>query len=164
MNLNYARYVDKWVGLVVCLAFYALERLLSPLTGRHLPPLFATTPPPLDGTRPAPRRVLCIKFYGLGNVAMLLPVLQALREHFPATEIDFLTLAGNVPLLERSGTVTRALGVDVGTLPRFLSSLAGALRAGRRRRYDSAIDFEQFLTISAVIRFLTGARERLGLN
>ena len=164
MNLNYARYVDKWVGLVVCLAFYALERLLSPLTGRHLPPLFATTPPPLDGTRPAPRRVLCIKFYGLGNVAMLLPVLQALREHFPATEIDFLTLAGNVPLLERSGAVTRALGVDVGTVGRFLASLTAALRQVRQRRYDTVVDFEQFVKISTVIGFWTGARERIGFN
>ena len=164
MNLNYARYVDKWVGLVICLALFALERALAPLTGRRLPALLATTPPPLDVARPAPRRVLCIKFYGLGNVAMLLPVLQALRQHFPAAEVDFLTLAGNVPLLERSGTVTRALGVDVGTLPRFLSSLAGALREVRRRRYDSVIDFEQFVKISAVIGFLTGARERIGFN
>ena len=164
MNLNYARYVDKWVGLVVCLTLFALERALAPLTGRRLPALFATTPPPLDGVRPAPRRVLCIKFYGLGNVVMLLPVLQALREHFPAAEIDFLTLADNVPLLERSGAVTQALGVDVGTFPRFLSSLAATLRQVRRRRYDTVIDFEQFVKISAVIGFLTGARERIGFN
>src|SRR5213593_4160287 len=141
MNLNFARYVDKWVGLVICLALFALERALAPLTGRRLPALFATTPPPLGGTPPAPGRVLCIKFYGLGNVVMLLPVLQALREHFPAAEVDFLTLAGNVPLLERSGAVTRALGVDVGTLPRFLSSLAAAFGQVRRRRYDTVIDF-----------------------
>src|SRR5262249_32857908 len=100
MNLNYARYVDKWVGLVGFLAAGCrLHGLPSRLGGRPLPALPPPPPPPPEGTRPAPRRVLCIKFYGLGNVVMLLPVLQALREHFPAAEIDFLTLAGNVPLL-----------------------------------------------------------------
>jgi len=134
MNLNYARYVDKWLGLVICLALFALERVFAPLTGRRIPALLAATPPPLDVTRTAPRRVLCIKFYGLGNVVMLLPVLQALREHFPEAEVDFLTFVGNVSLLERSGVVTRVLGVDVQTIPRFVYSLAVALRHVRRRR------------------------------
>src|SRR5262249_39806279 len=161
MNLNYARYVDKWVGLLVCLALYALERLLSPLTDRHLPALFATTPPPLDGTRPPPGRVLCIKFYGLGNVVMLLPLLQPLPDHFPAAELDVLPPAATRPLLGRGGPVTRALGVDVGSVGRFLVSLPAALRQARQRRYDTVVDFEQFVKISTVIAFWTGARERI---
>ncbi len=164
MNLNYARYVDKWIGLVVCLLLFAVERALGPLTGRRLPSLSATTPPRDDEPPPAPRRILCMKFYGLGNTIMLLPVLQALRRRFPDAEVDFLTLVGNVALLERSGAVTRAIGVDVGGVARFVRSLVAVLRLVRRRRYDTVVDFEQFVKVSTVIGVLSGARERIGFN
>jgi ADP-heptose:LPS heptosyltransferase len=164
MNLNYARYVDKWVGFVLCLVLFALERVLGPFTGRRLPSLSATTPPRGDAPLPAPRRVLCIKFYGLGNAIMLLPVLQALRRRFPEAEVDFLTLAANAELLERSGVVTRALGIDVRSAPAFLASFFRLLRDLRRRGYDTVLDFEQFVKVSTIIAVLSGARERIGFN
>src|SRR5437867_1349765 len=164
MNLNYARYVDKWVGLAICLVLFCFDRVIGRLFGRHLPSLLATTPPPLDAEPHCPRRVLCIKFYGLGNAIMLLPVLEALRRRHPGAEIDFLTLSGNVPLLERSGVLTRVRALDVAGVAPFLRSLAVELGAIRRRGYDTVLDFEQFVKISTIIAFLSGARERVGFN
>jgi ADP-heptose:LPS heptosyltransferase len=164
MNLNSARYVDKWVGLAICLVLFALERALAPLTGRRIPPLRATTPPRDHDPVVPPRRVLCIKFYGLGNAVMLLPVLEALRRRYPGVEIDFLTLDGNVPLLERSGLLAQVFPVDVHTAPRFLRTLAAAVLAIRRRGYDTVLDFEQFVKLSTIIAFLSGARRRIGFN
>jgi ADP-heptose:LPS heptosyltransferase len=163
MDLNFARYVDKWVGLAISLVLFLFERVLAPFTGRRIPPLLATTPPETD-TLPAPRRVLCIKFYGLGNAIMLLPVLDALRQRHPGVEIDFLTLTGNVELLQRSGLVTQLHAVDVRSVPRFLRSLRTSLVAIRRRRYDTVLDFEQFVKISTIIAFLSGAPTRIGFN
>jgi len=164
MNLNYARYVDKWIGLAICLVLFCFDRVIGRLFGRHLPSLLATTPPPLDAEPHCPRRVLCIKFYGLGNAIMLLPVLEALRRRHPGAEIDFLTLSGNVPLLERSGVLTRVRALDVAGVAPFLRSLAVELGAIRRRGYDTVLDFEQFVKISTIIAFLSGARERVGFN
>ena len=39
-----------------------------------------------------------------------------------------------------------------------------ALLEARSRRYDMVIDFEQFIKISAVLAYCTGARERIGFN
>jgi hypothetical protein len=164
MNLNYARYVDKWIGLGICLVLFALERLLGPAFGRRLSPLRATTPPALDAVPHRPRRVLCIKFYGLGNAVMLLPVLEAVRRRHPDVEIDFLTMTGNVPLLERSGLVRRTLGVDTGALGPFVRTMTAAIVAVRSRGYDTVLDFEQFVKISTILAFLSGARERIGFN
>jgi ADP-heptose:LPS heptosyltransferase len=163
MNLRYARYVDRWIGLAVCLVFFLFERTVGRLAGRQLPSLLATTPPPLDASPPPPRRILCMKFYGLGNAIMLLPVLAAVRRRYPDAELDFLTLAGNVPLLERSGILTRVRGVDVSGLWPFVRSLIGQVR-DIRHRYDTVLDFEQFVKISTIIGFLSGARERIGFN
>ena len=164
MNLNYARYVDKWVGLAICLVLFAFDRTVGRLFGRSIPPLFATTPP-ADGAAPrTPRRILCMKFYGLGNMVMLLPVLAAVRRRYPEAEIDFFTLPGNVTLLERSGVVTRAFAVDVHSIGTFVRSMLAALRTVRGRGYDTVLDFEQFVKVSTIIGFLSGARERIGFN
>jgi hypothetical protein len=62
MNLNYARYVDRWIGLLICLLLFGVERATRPWTGRHIRSLLATTPPDDAAPPPAPRRVRCMKF------------------------------------------------------------------------------------------------------
>src|SRR5262249_1771781 len=119
----------------------------------------STTPPALDEPPIAPRRILCMKFYGLGNAVMLVPVLEAVRRRWPGVEIDFLTMPGNVALLERSGVVTHAFAVDTSTVGRFARS-----RPMGGRRYDPVLDLEQFVKISSILAFFTGARERIGFN
>ncbi len=164
MNLRVARYIDRWVGFAVCLALWAIGRAWTLLRGRgHVPGLLATTPP---GERPPdpPRRVLAIKFYGLGNIAMILPTLAALRELAPGVEVDFLTLPGNHALLRQSGLVSRTLGVEVESTGRFLRSVADLFTRLRRGRYDAVLDFEQFMKLSGIFAFVTGARVRVGFN
>jgi heptosyltransferase-1 len=164
MNLNYARYVDKWLGLALCLVFFALERTVGRAFGRRVPSLLATTPPRPDEPAPAPRRILCTKFYGLGNMVMLLPVLAAVKRRHPQAELHFLTLPGNAALLERSGVVDRVLTVDVKTVGRFVASMWQTVRTVMGHGYDTFLDFEQFVKVSTVIGFLSGARERIGFN
>src|SRR5262249_60415146 len=79
-------------------------------------------------------------------------------------ELDFLTMTGNVPLLERSGVVARAYGVDTSSAVRFVCTFFAALRIVRARRYDTVLDFEQFVKISSILGFFSGARERIGFN
>jgi ADP-heptose:LPS heptosyltransferase len=164
MDLNLARYVDKWVGLAICLVLFAWERLTRRWHGRDIRSLLSTTPPGLDEPPIAPRRILCMKFYGLGNAIMLIPVLDAVRRRWPGVEIDFLTMPGNVPLLERSGVVTRAYAIDTSSAGRFLRTLWATLRTVRGRGYDTVLDFEQFVKISSILAFCSGAHERIGFN
>src|SRR5438445_4163655 len=160
MNLHAARYVDRWAGPPVHLALHAAGRA----TGRRLAPLGATTPPAAGRTWARPRRVLAIKFYGLGNLVMILPTLAALRAAVPEVEIDFLTLPGNEALLERSGLVTRVLTVEVATFPRFVRAGVRLTRRLRAGGYDAVLDFEQFLKVSGIFGFLSGAPELIGFD
>lgn len=161
MNLRLARYIDRWGGLGICFALWAVARVLT--AGRAVPALLATTPP--DGNAPSkPRRILGIKFYGLGNIAMILPTLEAMKKDDPELEIDFLTLPGNISLLEQSGLVSRFLTVEVSSMGDFLASAAalyGALRSGE---YDAVLDFEQFMKLSGIFAFATGAPTRVGFD
>ena len=79
-------------------------------------------------------------------------------------EIDFLTLDANRELLERSGLVDRVIGVDGRSYVRLATGFLRALVATRRNRYDLVLDFEQFIKLSTVLAFLTGAPHRIGFN
>jgi len=162
--MNTARPIDNWVGFFLCGLLFAWSRTRALLGGPAQPGRRETTPPPAGAPRTPPRRILAIKFYGLGNIAMLLPVLGALRRVYPDVEIDFLTMAANRVLLERSGAAHRVVEVDVGGLRPLLQSLWRFLRLARRRRYDLVIDFEQFVKLSAILAYLSGAPQRVGFN
>jgi lipopolysaccharide heptosyltransferase II len=165
VDMNLARRIDSGFGLVACALLFAFSRLWALATGGgRLPGLRATTPPVPGVAPPRPRRILAIKFYGLGNIVMVLPLVQALREALPEAEVDFLTLDENRTLLERSGLVSRAIGVDVRGYRAFAASLWRALRLARRRRYDLVIDCEQFVKLSTIVAYLTGAPARIGFN
>jgi lipopolysaccharide heptosyltransferase II len=165
LDINVARRIDTWGGLVICSILFGLSRLRSALLGdRRLPPMRATTPP-VPGAPPLrPRRILAIKFYGLGNIVMVLPVMQALREGFPDAEVDFLTMEENLALLERSGVVSRTIGVSVAGWQAFVRSLWRGFRTIRSRRYDLVIDFEQFVKLSTIVACASGAPHRIGFN
>jgi len=165
IDMNVARRLDSWGGLVLCALLYGYARLRAVLMGTPaLPPMRATTPPGPGSVPANPRRILAIKFYGLGNMVMVLPAVQALREAYPDAEIDFLTLVENECVLQRSGLLTRTLGIRVGTYGGLFASVWTALRTVRARRYDLVIDFEQFVKFSAIIAFASGAPDRIGFN
>ena len=163
VDMGVGRRIDSWVGLLLCALLFLFARIRSRLGGPAHPDMRTTTPPGQDETR-VPERILAIKLYGLGNIAMLLPVIGALRRGLPDAEIDFLTLDENRTLLDRAGLVDRTIGVSVKGYGAVLASLWRAFRAIRRRRYDTVIDFEQFIKLSAIIAYLSGARERIGFN
>ena len=163
VDMGVGRRIDRWVGLFLCALLLLVARIRSRLGGPTHPGMRATTPPGQGPVHP-PRRILAIKLYGLGNIAMLLPVIGALRRGLPGTEIDFLTLDENRTLLDRAGLVDRTIGMSVKGYGALLASLWRAFRTIRRRRYDTVIDFEQFIKLSAIVAYLSGARERIGFN
>jgi len=135
-----------------------LDRLLGGAALRVLRPLRA-----LDdmrgryGSLRRVREIAAVKFWGIGNIALLLPVLHALRRRYPAARLTVVTLAGNEPLLR--GAADRV--VSVRMRPAGLAAL-DVLRAAsvlRRRRVDLALDFEQYVRTSQVLLRLAGARQ-----
>ncbi len=164
MQGNLFRTIDNWVGLLICGVLFSISYLRSFLGGPHQPSLHATTPPRAGQAPVEPRRILCIKTYGLGNIAMLLPVLGALKRGYPDVEIDFLTLRENRSLLELSGMVRKVIPLSTDTTGELVGSLTNALGLVTREHYDLVLDFEQFIKLSTIFAYLSGAPHRIGFN
>lgn len=102
------------------------------------------------------RRILVIRPGGIGDMVNLLPVIESLQRLYPDASIDLVCETRNAEVLALAGLEDRALLYDTHPL-RFLARL-------RRRRYDVAIDTEQFHHGSAVFAWLSGAPVRVGFK
>ncbi len=111
-----------------------------------------------------PKRILLIKFWGIGNIFLLLPSIQALRAAHPDATISFLTLDSNRDALECCGAADSIITINTATPLRFLATWLQAAVQLRRDRYDIIIDFEQFARFSALIANQIGAPEIIGFQ
>ena len=164
MNGNISRAIDNWAGQLICLILFVHSRLRALLGGPPQPSLHATTPPDRGRAPARPRRILCIKTYGLGNIAMLLPVLGAVKRAYPEAEMNFLTLGENRRLLEHSGLVENVISLSDRGWGAVATSCWSALQKIRSDEYDLVLDFEQFVKLSTIFAYMSGAPERIGFN
>ena len=56
------------------------------------------------------------------------------------------------------------LTVEVGSFGAFARSALALATRLRSARYDAVVDFEQFMKLSGILAFVTGARARVGFN
>lgn len=148
MNWKLIRIIDSFLGI-------PLIRLIS----FFLPGRKNRTPHSVDIP---PKKILLIKFWGIGNIFMLLPSIQALHYTFPEAEIDFLTLESNRDALHSLGIINRITTIDTSTLYTFIRSWQAVAANLPRVGYDLAIDFEQFARFSALINMQISAITTIG--
>jgi len=148
VSLQLAKVLDRVAGGAALRALRPL-RTLEDMLGRY-------------GPRGPVRRIAVVKFWGVGNVALLLPVLRSLRRRYPSAELTAVTMPGNAPLLR--GAVDRVLAVRMRPLHACVLDLARAAGALRRLRVDLALDFEQYVRTSQILLYLAGARQTIAFD
>lgn len=104
------------------------------------------------------RKILVIKFGGIGDVLMSTPVLPNLREYFPNAHIDYLTLIKNRDVLMDNHYIDRVLTFDAR-----IDKSWDLLRHIRDKGYNLVIDlFGNPRT--ALLTYVTGAKYRVGFK
>lgn len=149
MNLSLAKAVDRYVGIVVCYTLVALREIREYVAPR--------------GDLVEARSILLVKFWGLGNIVLLLPVLRLLRERHPGARITFVSLARNREILDACPYVDRRVYVNDGNVFTLLWSLFTAVFRAGSERPDVAVDFEQFARSSAILAVLARSKQVVGL-
>ena len=101
-------------------------------------------------------RILVIRPGGMGDMLMLLPVLQAMRDANASLEIDIVCEKRNAPVLALAGLGGGAILYDANPI--------ACLQRLRGTSYDAVIDTEQFHNFSAVMAWFSGAPVRVGFK
>lgn len=153
MKLQTQRFIDRWVGQLLCGAVSAWVGF----TG-----LFGI--PAQLGK--APRNILVILLSEMGSIVLAGPMFAQLRRQYPGAAIHILQL-------KKNQEVSKLLQL---TQPEYMHSLddssGGSLvgdilkvsLAMRRLGLDAVIDCELFSRVSALLSFSTGASVRVGFT
>ena len=153
MKLQTQRFIDRWVGQLLCSAVSAWVRFTG-LFGA--PPQLAI----------APKNILVILLSEMGSIVLAGPMFAQLRRLYPGAAIHILQL-------KKNQEVTKLLQL---TQPEYMHSLddssGGALIGDilkvsatmRRLGLDAVIDCELFSRVSALLSFSTGAPVRVGFT
>lgn len=119
--------------------------------------------------RGTPNRILIVKLSSIGDVIHALPVAAALRRRYPQAYLAWAVgpaaadaVTGNPHLDETLVIGGGAEGAGVCALPP-LTAPAALRRRLREKQFDVTVDM-QGLFKSALLAFLTGARDRIGFR
>jgi uncharacterized protein (TIGR03382 family) len=150
MNIRVMRRLDTWAGVPICVALGGVEAVVA---------LFRRRRPPFNPGKA--RRVLVMKFIGLGTIAEAAPMFRAMRRFYPEAEISFLTF-------EWCEGLVRLLGFDsvrvirTSSFFRFVIDSLSAAWWGRGMRFDIAHDLESVSRFSYIMSYLIHAPVRIG--
>jgi hypothetical protein len=135
MKISMMRFLDQGVAGAVCALASPVAWLLRKL---HRP----------DPSRPI-RRILFLKFFGLGSLTRAAPLFLSLRRSLPESTLTIVTFRENGPLLERLGVFDRVLAIDSGSAVAMAGDLLRCLGHLAFSRYDAVLDMEFFSNFSS---------------
>ncbi len=107
-------------------------------------------------------KILFIKFWGIGSIILSEPALRWLREHYPDSEIDYLTLSGNADLFSIIPGIHRVWLLPFRDPVSLLAASFRLIRELRQQRYDLVFDAEFFANYSALIGCLSRPKRLAG--
>ncbi|GAB4339722.1 MAG: glycosyltransferase family 9 protein [Candidatus Abyssubacteria bacterium] len=150
LSLRTMKWVDSYVGQPLCLLFGVLARL------KRRGPL----------SYPAEvRKVLVIKFWGMGSIVLAAPALEKLKKKYPGCRIFFLTFDGNRDICRMIPSIDEILTIRIDSnMATFIRDTLSILHRVRREKFDFVADLEFFTRFSALITFLTRARVKAGFH
>jgi heptosyltransferase I len=119
------------------------------------------------------KKILVLRLSAAGDVIRTLPAVRALKEHFPATYVAWVTEEPSRPLLESQPGVDEVIlfprkrwskGIrSPREVWRTLGEMGQFILALRRQRFDMVFDFHGILK-SGLLSFFSGAPERIGFD
>jgi ADP-heptose:LPS heptosyltransferase len=147
MNIRTMKALDQFVGVPLCLLLDLCQRMRAPFCRDRNVPV---------------RRILLMKFFGMGSILLASPMLRAIKTRHPKASIGFLTFAGNREMVERLGLADVVYTLRTDSIAHFAADLFQVLGRVRRDRYDATIDMEFFSKFSTIVTYLSGSPVRIG--
>ncbi len=153
MKLQTQRFIDRWVGQLLCSVVSGWVTLTGVFQAQaHMPT--------------APKNILVILLSEMGSIVLAGPMFAALRRQYPGAAIHILQL-------KKNQEVSKLLSLtDAATMHTLDDSSGGALLRDilhisvtmRKLGLDAVVDCELFSRVSALLSFSTGAPVRTGFT
>jgi len=129
----------------------------------HLPAQFI--PKPKNQDPAAVKKLLVVKFFGIGSLILATPFFAAARKAFPNAEIHLLTLSSNREISKMISEIDHVHCINLGSnIFDAITVYLACLRETFRGHYDVLIDMEFYTRASAVVSLASWAPVRVGFH
>jgi heptosyltransferase-2 len=110
-----------------------------------------------------PQKILITKLVGLGDIILLLTILEKIKIALPKAEVHFLTTPSFAMVFpDHCPYVDKVITVDILASKKILSDLAKLVQHLLQEDYDAGIDFEQHLFLPPILLYLAKIPHRAG--
>ncbi len=153
MKISTQRFIDRWLGQVLCAGVSAWVRLASLV---QAPAILGKTP----------KNILVILLSEMGSIVLAGPMFAELRRKYPDAAIHILQLKKNqeVSRMLQLTTPECMHTLDDSSGGSLVSDILSVSLKMRRLGLDAVIDCELFSRVSALLSFSTGAAVRVGFT
>jgi ADP-heptose:LPS heptosyltransferase len=150
MKLQTQRFIDRWVGQLLCAGVSGWVRLTS---GAATPAIAKDA-----------KNILVILLSEMGSIVLAGPMFAQLRRQYPQAKIHILQLKKNqeVSKLLQLTEPENMHSLDDSSGGALVGDILKVSLAMRKLRLDAVIDCELFSRVSALLSFSTGAPVRVG--
>lgn len=140
------KWVDRWLGLLLCTIFAPVSYLIP---RRRIPSY--------------PRKILVIKFWGMGSTIMAGYLLRALKREYPKSELTYLTLETNREIASLIGAADKIETLDLskGMVGIFINIIK-MLISIFSNKYDIVLDLEYLTRFTALVTLVSRAPVKAG--
>ncbi|OGS21275.1 MAG: hypothetical protein A2252_08395 [Elusimicrobia bacterium RIFOXYA2_FULL_39_19] len=111
-----------------------------------------------------PQTILITKLSALGDTVLLIPALRELKKAFPSSKINFIVTSINKEIAQKCPYVDNVIEFKVSRAVKNPLYLLNFILQLRKLNPDVAIDADQWLRVSAILSFLSGAKKLIGFN
>jgi heptosyltransferase-2 len=148
MNLDLIRFTDKYLGTLIRVLLYYYQKIRDLFSIRII--------------RCPYKRILVVKFWGIGNLIQASATFKAIKKIFPDAKVSFITLSRNRGLYEDSGLFDEMIYLNLHSVRAFLWDLLKKFFLLRSRKFDLVLDMEPLANFSEIVSFYIGVGVRVG--
>ncbi|MBN1385169.1 MAG: glycosyltransferase family 9 protein [Elusimicrobia bacterium] len=138
------RWIDKYIGGLLCLFFACINLFKKQREAVSF------------------RKILILKFYEMGCIALLQPCLKALRRKYPDSKIYLFTVAKNKEIVEMTGVPDGIFTADDRNIFKFVIDVIRNIKKIRKENIDVLVDLEFLTRFTAILTFLISAKKSMG--
>ncbi|MCW8914961.1 MAG: glycosyltransferase family 9 protein [Magnetovibrio sp.] len=150
MSLASLQHVEKLFGTMICALLHGPAKLI---------------PKPQNMNPDHVKKVLVVKFFGIGSLVLATPFFRQAKKKFPNAEIHLLTLSSNRVVMDMIEDIDQTHYVDLGgNVVAAIGAYVGTLWRAFRGHYDVLIDLEFYTRASAVVALASWAPVRIGYH
>ena len=150
MNVDMMRKIDYYVGVPLTFVGTIIDKALKYFSSK---------------TIVTPKNVLLIELSEMGSAIIVDPAMRKLKANIDG-ELYFVIFSKNKISLDLLGTVKseNVYSLDESSIPALLVSGIKFIFWCRKNNIDSTIDLELFSRVTALLSFVSGAKNRVGFH